>query len=287
MYDRFFITSAKIALFGLFLIVVNPLFSQELIYTDGANAWNADTLGNHRAVLEFNGNSIFAKATIAWRRHDLNPAEKRIIVQDAKTGKKITNVQVVSFDREAGTILFEPISGKGIYYVYYMPYKYEGPKSYYPKGVYWKQEQTASAAWLSSIVSSTKVNCKVKEIQSVNAFNSFYPMEVIATAAEKSALVTKSSSKSFLVFTEDRMHPIKMQNDLPQRWILKGNQSSFSDKALRGEYLAFQLGIYALSDLPEVYIEFTDLTSLIGKKIAAKNLQCINTNGIKYDGSIF
>jgi hypothetical protein len=112
-------------------------------------------------------------------------------------------------------------------------------------------------------------------------------MEVIATAAETKSLVDKSNNKSFLVFTEDRLHSIKMQNDLPQRWILKGNQTSFSDKALRGEYLAFQLGVYALQDLPEVFIEFSDLNSATGKKIAAKNIQCINTNGTKYDGSVF
>ncbi|MEI8097959.1 MAG: glycoside hydrolase domain-containing protein [Sediminibacterium sp.] len=287
MYYRFLETSARMTLVFVLLMIVNPLFSQELTYTDGANAWNPDSLGNHRAVLVFNGNATIAKATIAWRRSDLNPSEKRIIIQDTKTGKKITNVQIASFDREVGTILFEPISGKGIYYVYYMPYKYEGLKSYYPKGVYWKPEQTASDKWISSIDKSMPNNCSVKEIQSINAFNSFYPMEVIATAAETKSLVDKSSNKSFLVFTEDRLHPIKMQNDLPQRWILKGNQNSFSDKALRGEYLAFQLGIYALQDLPEVFIEFSDLSSATGKKISAKNIQCINTNGIKYDGSVF
>ena len=114
MYHRFLETGAKIALVFVLLMIVNPLFSQELKYTDGANAWNPDSLGNHRAILEFNGNATIAKATIAWRRADLNPSDKRIIIQDAKTGKKITNVQVASFDREVGTILFEAISGKGV-----------------------------------------------------------------------------------------------------------------------------------------------------------------------------
>ena len=50
-----------------------------------------------------------------------------------------------------------------------------------------------------------------------------------------------------------------MKNDLPQRWIQKGVQNTFSDTALKGEYLAFQLGIYALTDLANVKISFSDL----------------------------
>ena len=83
-------------------------------------------------------------------------------------------------------------------------------------------------------------------MESINAFNSFYPMEVIATAAETKKLVEKNNGKSFLVFPESRLYSIRMKNDLPQRWILQGIQNSFSDIALRGEFFTFQLGVYAL-----------------------------------------
>lgn len=124
-------------------------------------------------------------------------------------------------------------------------------------------------------------------MESINAFNSFYPMEVIATAAETKKLVEKNNGKSFLVFPESRLYSIRMKNDLPQRWILQGIQNSFSDIALRGEFFTFQLGVYALQDLKDVTIHFTDLKNEKGNIIPAKNIGCINTEGIKYDGTVY
>ncbi|WP_223256028.1 glycoside hydrolase domain-containing protein [Flavobacterium laiguense] len=281
---RFFISS----LFALCLfITTGALRAQELKYTDGNNSWNPDLLGNHRAIVQFSGSGTVAKTTIEWRRRDENPDQKRIIVQDAKTGKDILNVISENVNRESGTVFFEPVSGKGTYYVYYLPYIDEGLGVYYPKGVYAKPQNTADAAWLSKVKTDLKANCSVSEIQSVNDFNSFYPMEVIATAAETQNVMAQNKGKAFLVFPEDRLNSIRMQKDLPKRWIDKGVQNTFTDTALRGEYLAFQLGVYALQDLNNVKVTFSDLKNAAGKTIAAKNISCINTDGVKYDGTVF
>ena len=269
------------------LLISNFLTAQQTKYTDGKNSWNPDSLGNHRAVVQFSGKGNIARAVIGWRRRDFHPDMKRIIVQDAKTGKKVLNVKAADVNRESGTILFEPVSGAGIYYVYYMSYIYEGPKTYYPKGIYQKPEHTATEAWLAAAATFTNANCAIKEIQSINAFASFYPMEVIATAAETKALIEKSKANSFLVFPESRTNSIRMKTDLPQRWIMKGVQNSFADNALRGEYLAFQLGVYALEDLKDVSVKFYDLKNAAGKAIAAKNISCINTDGTKYDATVY
>jgi hypothetical protein len=263
-----------------------PLAAQQIKYTDGNDSWNPNQLGNHRAVVQFSGKGNVAKTTIEWRRRDENPDQKLIIVQDAKTGAAILNIKTENINRENGTIFFEPVSGNGTYYVYYMPYIDEGDANYL-KGVYAKPENKADAQWLSKIKTNLADNCTLTEIQSVNAFNSFYPMDVIATAAETTAIIAKNSGNSFLVFPEDRMNSIRMQKDLPKRWIDKGVQNTFSDTALRGEYLAFQLGVYALQDLSNVKVTFSDLKSKDGKTIAAKSISCINTDGIKYDGTVF
>ena len=263
------------------------LTAQQIAYTDGKNSWNPDSLGNHRAVVQFTGKGKIARAVIGWRRRDFHPDTKRIIVQDAKTGNKILNVKTVEINRESGTILFEPVSGIGTYYVYYMPYIYEGPNTYYPKGVYQKPENTAAEQWLVDATINLPANCMVKEIQSINTFNSFYPMEVIATAAETNSLIEKSKAHSFVVFPESRINSIRMRNDLPQRWMVKGVKNSFTDTALRGEYLAFQLGVYALQDLKDVSIKFYNLKNADDKIIAAKNSHCINTDGVKYDATLY
>jgi hypothetical protein len=270
-------------------LVSTSLVAQQMVYSSGKDSWNPDSLGNHRAVVQFTGKGNIAMAEINWRRRDADPGQKRIIVQDAKTGKKITNVQTGDISREKGTVYFEPVSGAGTYYIYYMPYIYEGPNTYYPKGVYRKPENTADVNWLTGIatVRGPNSDCVVKEIQSINEFNSYFPMEVIATAAETKNLIEKYRGEAFLIFPEYRTHSIRMRNDLPQRWINRGVQNSFSDIAQRGEYLTFQLGIYALEDLKDVTISFTGLKNNSGKIIPAKNMSCINTDGVKYDAAVF
>ncbi|MEO6813545.1 MAG: glycoside hydrolase domain-containing protein, partial [Ginsengibacter sp.] len=127
----------KESLFFIFLFLSVASFAQKIPYTNCNECWNADSLGNHRVVIDFRGNGSLAKVTIPWRRRDYHPELKRIIVQDAQTGRKVLNIKSGTLNREYGEIYFEPVSGKGIYYVYYIPYKNEG-RSNYPKGVYLK-----------------------------------------------------------------------------------------------------------------------------------------------------
>lgn len=266
--------------------LIAETYAQEFKYTSCRNCWNADSLGNHRAIVQCNGAHPVAKVVIPWRRSDQEPQNKRIIVEEATTQQKILNIHTGTINREYGEIYFEPLSGKKTYYVYYMPYKNEG-RSNYPKGVYLKPDDTASANWLSSINPTLSPNAAVTEIQSNDSFNSFYPMEVIATAKETEDLKTKYAGKSFLVFPEDRQYAIRMKNDLPYRWIEKGNRSSFSGEAARGEYYTYQLGIYALQNIENVQVQFTDLKTVDGKMIPARNSSCINTGGITYDAKPF
>jgi Family of unknown function (DUF6067) len=265
-------------------------------YTACPGCWNADSLGNHRVVVRFNGPGTVARTIIPWRRRDADPAGKRIIMQDAATGARILNVRTGPITRESGDIVFQPVSGKGIYYVYYLPYRNEG-RSNYPKGVYWRPDTTAEQGWLKKTGGGTgetvgggaPVNTTVTAIQSIDTFNTFYPMEVIATAKETAALKSKYKSSSFLVFPEDRLHSIRMHNDLPYRWIKKGADSTIRASAEKGEYFAYQLGLYALQTLDDVQVRFSELRSAEngGASIPTDASSCINTTGVTYDGHPF
>ncbi|HEX3383725.1 MAG TPA: glycoside hydrolase domain-containing protein, partial [Mucilaginibacter sp.] len=119
-------------------------------------------------------------------------------------------------------------------------------------------------------------------------FNSFYPMEVIAKALEVKALEKKYPSKKYLVFPEDRIHPIKMRHDLPQRWMIKGPTSDFTGEADKGENFAYQLGVYPVSqNLEDVTVAFSDLKDAKGNIISSKTMSCLNTSGIDYKGNPF
>jgi hypothetical protein len=267
----------------LSLFFFTSLAAQKIPYTVCNNCWNPDSLGNHRAVLEYDGSTKVAKAVIEWRRRDAHPELKRIIVEDAATHQKVMNVKTGEINKVFGNVYFEPISGKGTYYVYYMPYKNEG-RSNYPKGVYLQPENTASSAWLSLFEEKNMSPATVKEFQSIDSFNMFYPMEVIAAPEETDRLIMESNQKDFLIFPEDRMHSIRMKYDLPERWIEKGIAHTFSDTAMKGENFAYQLGIFALQDIKNIRLHFSDLKSSNGKIISAKNISCLNTDGTDYAG---
>jgi hypothetical protein len=259
--------------------------AQSINYSQPASPWNADSLGNHRAVIQFNGSGTVAKVHIPWRRRDTEPEKKRILVQDGKTGAKINNILLADIGREAADIYFEPVSGPGTYYVYYMPYKNEG-RSNYPKGVYLAPEQTADPAWLINAPTAF-ATASFLALQSVDAFNSFYPMELIATNQETTQILKGHEQEPFIVFPEDRLHPAKMKDDLPLRWIENGIQNMFAGTAARGEYFCFQLAVYAQQSITDLKITCSDLVSKNGKHIPATAFSCINTNGIAYDGKPF
>lgn len=254
-------------------------------FTVASTPWNADELGNIRAVVRVADASHPAFARIEWRRRDQNPADKSIIVTTAD-GTKVGNVTRREINREFGEVVFEPVKGAGEYYVYFLPYKKSGSANY-PKDFYPGFEEKAEPKWLESSRQVTAPNAETVEIQAIDAFNSFYPMEVIATRADTDKLIAANSGKSFLVFPEDRMFPIRMTADLPQRWVERGLQNSFSGIARKGEFYAFQLGVFALKDLKNVHVKFTDLRSAGGATIAAADMTCINTDGVDYRGEKF
>lgn len=261
---------------AVFVFIISH--AQDIPYTICSNCWNSDSLGNHRVVVSVDKDNEVAKVVIPWRRRDLHPENKRIIIQEAKTSRKVLNHFEKNISRESGEIYFEAISGKGIYYIYYLPLKNEG-RSNYPRGVYLKPENTAETNWSYN----NTADAKVQAFESIDELNSFYPMEQIATKSETAALIEKSINKEFIIFPEDRLHPIKMTKDLPKKWIDAGIQNQFKGKADKGEWYAFQLGLYALKDQSSIEIQFSDLKNAAGNTIAAKQMSCINLTGTTYD----
>src|SRR5690348_7396543 len=219
----------KLFLLLSLFIVAKFCFTQQLKFSSANNNWNADSLGNFRSIVRVYNSADVVRAYIQWRRRDWHPELKRIIVVDSSTNQKVLNVYADNISREHGEVYFQPISGNGTYYIYYMPYKNEG-RSNYPKGVYLQPEQTASQDWLGKVSDTTRVTYSY-EIQSINAFNSMYPMEIIAAKSLTDSLIKHNADNAFLVFPEDRMHPIKMKYDLPDRWVSRGIKNIFSDTA--------------------------------------------------------
>ena len=273
----------------ILFFATTSLFAQEIKYTTCINCWNPDSLGNHRAVIQYNGEGKIAKLNIPWRRRDLNPENKRIIIQDPQTQQRVLNVKIFTINREYGELYFQPTSGKGTYYLYYMPYKNEG-RSNYPRGVYPKPDTTASQEWLNTVKDTKEIpTATTTEFQDIDSFNSVYPMEVIATEQERNAVIRTAPNAAYIVFPEDRMHPIKMTNDIPPRWAQKGALKNITDSVAKGENYTFQLGVWALQNVEDMEIKFSNLGFGHGRgsDILPSKIYSINTDGVAYDGKPF
>lgn len=254
-------------------------------------------LGNHRAVVEVAKNSQAVIVHIPWRRRDDQPENKDIVIVFARNGLKVKNRHVININREYGDIIFKPESGAGKYYIYYFPYM--DPKKLRGKGfkheedfpsiVYLLPEKTENEQWIKKYSSDMQnlPKARLVEIQARTEFDSFYPMEIIATREETENLQKKFPAKSFLLFPENRKFPIRMTEDLPYRWIESGSSLKFEGEACRNEYYAFQIGVYALKPISNIQASFSDLVNEGGKKINSSSLTCFNNGGIDWLGREF
>lgn len=278
---------------GLLLAV--PLQGQEkpLPALYGTGTWNADSLGNHRIVVSVDKPSDAVLAVIQWRRRDFNPENKDLIVIDAKTGKRITNVCRFQINREKGEVAFQPQTVPGDYYIYYLKNISTGSK-YYPTVTYPGFEETASAEWkkangLTGKKAPTLPLATVRQFQAISDFHSFYPMEVIATAQEKEDLLKSKPNDPYILFTEDRRFPIRMTTDLPYKWIEDNRHDFFEGTADKGEYYTFQIGLWAArKDVSHLKLTYSPLVnSQTGESIPASAFTCFNTGGVDVTGSVF
>lgn len=262
------------------------LSAQNIPYSTGS--WNSDTLGNHRVVVKVNAATEAVRVQVDWRRRDHHPENMNIIVTDAGL-HRIGNVYRANITRESCDLVFEPATGKGVYYIFYMPYISKGSPNY-PTVAYQKPTLSANSSWMDKVTSqslSSLPKAEVVEMQSINALNSFYPMEVIAKKTEVASLLANNKGKAFLLFPELRRYSIRMTEDLPLRWIQHGANGEISDSVSRNEYFTFQAGVISyLQSFKNCKVTYSDLKSTTAV-IPSKGFTCFNTEGFDSEGKPF
>jgi hypothetical protein len=199
-------------------------------------------------------------------------------------GAMVRGVMYASASSERGDVVFElrpPIEVATTFYLYYLPFDdrpcQTGPSSqcttHYYKGRNKRRRLFASAAgrgrraaaggggggfrarvaavlerpdWQGSLPRASVIGLEARTSK-----DAFHPMEVAVTSAETASLVAHASRqlRRLLVWPESREHPIRMLDRLPLRWLAAGvpapNATVHAGTALRGEFYAFQLGVYA------------------------------------------
>ncbi len=286
--------------FALCIWILVVLFAagnsvDDIPYTTGE--WDAAVYGNHRAVVHVDVEADAVRVTIPWRRRDHEPEQKNLIIIDAATGERIENLVRVSINRERGSLVFQPRTVPGDYYVYYLPHVSSGGS--YPRVSYPEPEISASEEWIcdQNLTAESLAGDRLLQLpraetvgfQAINELHSFWPMEVIATREETDRLHAENPDLTYLVFPEDRTRSIRMTDDLPKRWIDSGPAVPLRGTAMRGEYYAFQLGVYAMRQpIEDLKVSF-GILSARGRDYVIPPLYftCFNLGGIDWAGREF
>ena len=252
--------------------------------------WPADGLGNHRAVVRVSETGGVARAVLKWRRVDPQPEIKRVLVKHAATGVDAAHVAARNVTAERGEVFFEPTSGIGEYYIYYLPYR-ERKGSSEGRGQplwndYFPPDYSEGRKWLGSFdACRPPVEADVLRFESRTTFEAWTPMGLRATAAETDAL-RRAHPENPVVFTEDRANPIHPASWLPAKWA-KGAEvrDSFSGTALKDEYYMWQIALWTPGGALEgVKVKFSDLVREGSGVIPASAITCFNTEGVNWDG---
>lgn len=246
------------------------------------------SLGNHRAVVSVEQPAAAVWAHLPWRRRDRDPEAKAVLVTDAAANAPVKNALRADIRREYGDVVFEAPHA-GTYYLYYLPFTIEG--SSFPTTHYTKPADTADAAWLARVRREgdgwwrALPQAKVTTFQARDDFNRFDPMEVVASPAEVAGLLARHPDAPFLLFPEDRRRPIRMTDDLPLSWVRRQGPAELRGEALRNEFYAFQVGLFAArADLQNISVVFGDLTAPGRRSIPASAIRCFNTGGTDWLG---
>ena len=103
------------------------------------------------------------------------------------------------------------------------------------------------AAWLADVrrgTIGTLPRARTARIESIDAFHSFFPMEIIATEAER-ARFAAARERGWRAVAEHRDYPIRMRRFIPKHWADEARPAALESRALRDEYFTFQVGVVA------------------------------------------
>ena len=299
--------------------------SQDVAYS--VCDWERDDLGRHRAIVRAQRDQAVLSETVhlayrlhyttkvvwahlPWRRRDVAPEKKGIRVFDSKTGKQVTNVVVLNCKQEYGDIVFEPPTVPGDYEIYYMPYfpMRGSPRLWGMTDPYRERFEEPDPVWVNRVAVmigdqgiaryqmgdlsrgdwQRLPRAELVEIQAKTQFDRVDPMEVVATREEIDTLLTAAAERPYLVFPEDRAHPVRMFETIPLRWIKSGPRAQFAGSAQPDEYYCYQLGIFATAaNVSGMEVEFSELCSPAGKRIPVEAMTCFNLGGRNWLGEAF
>ena len=140
--------TARLSILLAALLPALPLAAQSIRYEVAEKKWDAQ-LGTHRAVVKVAQPGEAVRAHLEWRRRDPVPGMKAVVIVDAATGQRVANAVALDVSAEAGDVVFQPVSGAGEYFAYFLT---GNPgRGSFPSMQYLPPRDTADAEWKAKI----------------------------------------------------------------------------------------------------------------------------------------
>lgn len=133
-----------------------------------------------------------------------------------------------------------------------------------------------------SAVWRTLPQATLVEFQARSEWDSFFPMEIIATVNERLALERRGGQRPFILVPENRRRPIRMTDAIPHIWTTRTDTElqQIADTVCRNEYYVFQIGVYAHREtLADLTATCSELVGENGARIPASAITCFNLEG--------
>lgn len=115
-------------------------------------------------------------------------------------------------------------------------------------------------------------------------------MQVAAKAVDVVKLLDEKPACQYFLFAEDRFHDIVRTDSLPESWLERtvSERTSLKIQASPGEYLTWQVGVYApFKDLTNIEIRFSNFREKGGGILDGKKAKCFNAGGVDVSGNDF
>lgn len=207
--------------------------------------WDPAELGNHRVRVLVETASGLVRVVVPW----VTPQHHHGVgVVTTLDGEEVGRAHAVP-----GGYTFAPARGPGRYLLYFAPYA-NTAKAYYPQDEYLTGQGNGGEPSALAVVEAYEPRTE---------HDRYTDMERPAPPVE-----------GFLAFGEDRAHPVRMR-ELPARW-LERPPGPVRLSADRGEYLAFQVGVYGSRGLDDVRVE-----------CEAPGFTCFTLGGVDHLGNAF
>ena len=209
-----------------------------------------ESWGNHRAVVDVDGAATLApganvRVTIPWRRHDQILPPRRSSSWTRPRISPVTNAIPLRIDNVSGDIVFQPNRGSRTYsrlLLAVADHRRVLPDGDLP-GV-GRHAGRGLDRGRARPGPRRLPRARTTRMQSVNAFHSFFPMEVIATDGERARFM-HGATNGWRLIPEHRDYPVRMRRFLPKHWTDRGPVSAFDSRVLRDEYFTFQVAVVA------------------------------------------